>query len=152
MVCLMSSLFLSYIFLLVNSTAPRLPRQPRLVARREVPGGRFLEFGQIESETDWVLQYIQETSCIWEFSNGSFDSLKTDSLSASTFLCLVVPSSAVQRIKEERCLRTDAGDLRPALVPANQVSGKCARLTARTLPFACSSSTISSSICARNSL
>jgi hypothetical protein len=45
-------------FLLVNSITPRLPRQPRLVARREVPGGRFLKFEQIESETDWVLQYI----------------------------------------------------------------------------------------------
>jgi hypothetical protein len=39
MVCLMSSLFLSCVFLLlVNSTTPRLPHQPRLVARREVPG------------------------------------------------------------------------------------------------------------------
>jgi hypothetical protein len=39
MVCLMSSLFLSCVFLLVNSTTPRLPRQLRLVAHREVPGG-----------------------------------------------------------------------------------------------------------------
>jgi hypothetical protein len=66
--------------------------------------GRFLEFGQVESETDWVLQYIQETSCIRDSSNGSFDSLKTDSLSASPFLCLAVPSSAVQRIEGERYL------------------------------------------------
>jgi hypothetical protein len=42
-------------FLLVNSTTPILPRQPRLVARREVSGGRFLKFGEIESETDWIL-------------------------------------------------------------------------------------------------
>jgi hypothetical protein len=86
--------------------------------------GRFLEFGQIKSETDWVLQYIQETSCIREFLNGSFDSLKTDSLSAPPYLCLAVPSSVVQWIEGERCLRIDAGDLRPARVPANQVSGK----------------------------
>jgi hypothetical protein len=101
---------------------------------------------------DWVLQYIQETSCKREFLNGSFDSLKTDSLSAPPFLCLAVPSSAVQRIEGERCLRTDAGDLRPARVPANQVSRKCARMTARALPSTCSSSTISSSIRARDPL
>jgi hypothetical protein len=114
--------------------------------------GRFLEFGQIESETNWVIQYIQETSCIREFSNGSFDSLKNDSLSAPPFLCITVPSSAVQWIEGERCLRTDAGDLRPARVPVNQVSGKCARTTAHALPSVCSSSTISSSIHARDPL
>jgi hypothetical protein len=37
-------------------------------------------------------------------------------------------------------------------VPANQVSGKCARMTAPALPSACSSSTISSSIHARDPL
>jgi hypothetical protein len=37
-------------------------------------------------------------------------------------------------------------------VPANQVSGKCARMTARALPSACSSSMISSSIRARDPL
>jgi hypothetical protein len=114
--------------------------------------GRFLEFGQIESEMDWVLQYIQETSCIREFSNGLFDYLKTDLLSTPPFLRLTVPSFAVQRIEGERCLRTDAGDLRPARVPVNQVSRKCARTTARALPSACSSSMISSSIHTRDSL
>jgi hypothetical protein len=58
----------------------------------------------------------------------------------------------VQRIEGERCLRTDAGDLRPARVPVNQVSGKCARTTARVLPSACSSSTVSSSVRARDPL
>jgi hypothetical protein len=33
-------------FLLVNSTTPRLPRQPRLVARREVPGGGSWNLGR----------------------------------------------------------------------------------------------------------
>jgi hypothetical protein len=46
MVCLMSSLFLSCVFLLVNSTTPRLPRQPRLVARRKVPGGGSWNLGR----------------------------------------------------------------------------------------------------------
>jgi hypothetical protein len=100
----------------------------------------------------WVLQYIQETSCKREFSNDSFDYLKTDLFSAPPFLRLIVPSFVVQRIEGERCLRTDAGDLRPARVPANQVSGKCARTTARALPSACSSSMISSSIRARDLL
>jgi hypothetical protein len=66
--------------------------------------GRFLKFGQIESEMDWVLQYIYETSYIRKFSDGSFESLKTDSLSTPPFLCLAVPSSTVQRIEGERCL------------------------------------------------
>jgi hypothetical protein len=79
-------------------------------------------------------------SCIQKISNGSFDSLKTDSFSASSFLRLAVSSSAVQRIEGERYLRTDAGDLRPARVPANQVSKKCARTTAHALPSSCSSS------------
>jgi hypothetical protein len=77
---------------------------------------------------------------------GSFDSLKTNSLSSLPFLCLAVPSSAAQRIEGERCLRTDAGDLRPTRVPVNQVFGKCARTTARALPSTCSSLTVSSSI------
>jgi hypothetical protein len=46
MLCLMSSLFLSCDFLLVNSTTPRLPRQPRLVAHREVPGGGSWNLGR----------------------------------------------------------------------------------------------------------
>jgi hypothetical protein len=46
MVCLMSSLFLSCVFLLVNSITPRLLRQPWLVARREVPGGGSWNFGR----------------------------------------------------------------------------------------------------------
>jgi hypothetical protein len=79
-------------------------------------------------------------SCIRKSTHGSFDSLKIDSLSAPPFLRLAVSSSAVQRIEVDRCLRTNAGDLRPVRVPANQVSRKCA------LPSACSSSTISSSI------
>jgi hypothetical protein len=85
-------------------------------------------------------------SCIQKITLGSFDSLKTDSLSTSPFLRPVVPSFAVQWIEGERCLQTDAGDLRPARVPANQVSGKCARMTARVLPSTCSSSTVSSSV------
>jgi hypothetical protein len=39
-----------------------------------------------------------------EFSNGSFDSPKTDSLFVPPFLCLAIPSSVVQWIEGERCL------------------------------------------------
>jgi hypothetical protein len=40
-------------FLLVNSITPGLC-QPRLVARREVPGVWFLEFGQIKSASIYI--------------------------------------------------------------------------------------------------
>jgi hypothetical protein len=40
-------IFVLYFFiLLVNSTTHRLPRQPRLVARREVPGGSSWNLGR----------------------------------------------------------------------------------------------------------
>jgi hypothetical protein len=129
MVCLMSSLFLSCVFyywLILPHLDCHINHDWLHVERFQ---GRFLEFGQIEYEIDWILQYIQETSCIREFSNGSFDSLKTDSLSVAPFLCLDIPSSAVQRIEGERC-----------------------RTTACALPSTCSSSTISSSIHARDPL
>jgi hypothetical protein len=81
-----------------------------------------------------------------------FDSLKTDSLYVPPFLRLAVPSSVVQRIEGERCLWANAGDLRPTRVPMNQISGKCARTTARALSSMCSSSTVSSYVCARDPL
>jgi hypothetical protein len=68
------------------------------------------------------------------------------------FIRRAVASSAVQWIEGERCLRTDAGDLRPTRVSVNQVSGKCARMTAHALSSACSSSTVSSSIHTRDPL
>jgi hypothetical protein len=85
-------------------------------------------------------------------THGSFNSLKTDSLSAPSFLRLAVPSSTVQRIEGERFLRTEAGDLRPARVLANHISWKCTHTTARALPSAYSSSMVSSSIRARDPL
>jgi hypothetical protein len=97
-------------FLLVNSTIPRLARQPRLVARREVPGGGFLNLGR--SNLRWTASFnIYRRRPIYGSFQTVHSTLKIDSLSASPFLHLVVPSFAVQRIEGERCLRTDAGDL-----------------------------------------
>jgi hypothetical protein len=112
MVCLMSSLFLSCIFywLILSHIDCHINHDWLHVERLQgaVP--------EIWADRIWDglgPSIYTGTSCIREFSNGSFDSLKTGSLSAPLFLCLAVPSFAVQRIEGERCLRIDAGDLRP---------------------------------------
>jgi hypothetical protein len=102
-------------------------RNLRAVACRDISGGSFCNLvGRIKGL--WRPVYKGQTS----FSRGheriTTDSSSSSQFSASSLICPAVPSSAVQQIKGERCLRTTADVLTTctaARVPANQVSGKC---------------------------
>jgi hypothetical protein len=152
MVCLMSSLFLSCIFLLlVNSTTPRLPHQPRLVARREVP--RAVLGIWADRIWDGLGPSIYTGDVLYMGVLERFIRLSENWLTFYAVVSLSCRSLVRRAADRGRALSPNRRWWSETCTGADESgSRKCARTTARALLSTCSSSTISSSIRARDPL
>jgi hypothetical protein len=121
---------------------PRLPseRDKHVLERAAVSWedveryqGRFLDIWQIET---WVVRgLLYKRRHPFDEKTYATTRFIIYSAARAAVRASVVPPSAMQRIEGERCLRTNAGDLKVCTGAGDQVSGKRTRDRSSLLPL-----------------